>query len=449
METFVEIINSPSEIDNDKLINFKNQLEETLNSYEPISGLSPLQLGIAVAFNMKLSRNIEGSIYIRFDNEAVNTTLYIVNKPYLSDPQDTKDKIFRVKLDSILKSTGTLGIENSQINILLLYNQEKEAIQKYFLSKNNLEVTEPSINYLPRTPRYTLNRVVLNENLLTEIRKTISILKNRKIIYEDWGFNEIDPEPRAILNFYGPSGTGKTMTAHAISAEMNSKILALKYSEIESKYVGDAPKNLSRAFEIAQQESAILFFDEADSFLGKRITDVSSSSDQAVNSLRSQMLILLEDFEGIVIFATNLISNYDSAFESRIFKHLKFELPDTINRKKIILKTIPSKVPFENNLSLTDSEIDDLVVLSNGFSGREIKNAVLDALSTAISKNRKAVNFNDFYEAFLMLKEDKLDRNKNSTDSKNFIKISSEMKKEIEDKIQQEISSESTENASS
>ena len=68
----------------------------------------------------------------------------------------------------------------------------------------------------------------------------------------------------------------------------------------------------------------MLFFDEADSFLGKRIQNVSSSSDQAINSLRSQMLILLEDFEGVVVFATNLADNYDKAFESRICKHISF-----------------------------------------------------------------------------------------------------------------------------
>lgn len=71
-----------------------------------------------------------------------------------------------------------------------------------------------------------------------------------------------------------------------------------------------------------------MFFDEADSFLGKRIQNVNQSADQALNSLRSQMLILLEEHSGVVIFATNLVSNFDKAFQSRILKHIKFDLPN-------------------------------------------------------------------------------------------------------------------------
>ncbi|MGC8140941.1 AAA family ATPase, partial [Salmonella enterica] len=82
-----------------------------------------------------------------------------------------------------------------------------------------------------------------------------------------------------------------------------------------------APKNLQAAFDVAKNNDCVLFFDEADSFLGKRITNVVQGADQALNSLRSQMLILLEEFKGIVIFATNLVTNFDTAFESRILKH--------------------------------------------------------------------------------------------------------------------------------
>lgn len=79
-----------------------------------------------------------------------------------------------------------------------------------------------------------------------------------------------------------------------------------------------------------------MFFDEADSFLGKRIEDVSHSADQALNSLRSTMLIQLEIFEGVVIFASNLRENYDKAFKSRFLYEIEFDLPDLDCRKQII-----------------------------------------------------------------------------------------------------------------
>lgn len=202
------------------------------------------------------------------------------------------------------------------------------------------------------------------------------------------------------MNFYGPPGTGKTMCAHAIANALGKKLLALNYSEIESKYVGDAPKNLQRAFEIATKEDCVLFFDEADSFLGKRIQNVSQGADQALNSLRSQMLILLEEHAGVVIFATNLVSNFDSAFESRILKHIKFELPNEEARIAIIKKMIPAKLPMP--VPLTDEQFHELSKIIDGFSGREIKNAILDTLLAKATKDKEnsIFIFDDFKTSF-------------------------------------------------
>ena len=145
--------------------------------------------------------------------------------------------------------------------------------------------------------------------------------------------------------------------------------------------------------------SRVLFFDEADSFLGKRIQNVSNSSDQAINSLRSQMLILLENFEGVVIFATNLADNYDKAFESRILKHIHFDLPTLENREAIINITIPSKVPFSAEIN-KEELCKKLAEISDGFSGREIKNAVLESLTNAVQKATETLDESVFIEGF-------------------------------------------------
>ena len=112
--------------------------------------------------------------------------------------------------------------------------------------------------------------------------------------------------------------------------------------------------------------------------MGKRIENVTQGSDQALNSLRSQMLILLEEFSGVVMFATNLVTNFDPAFESRILKHIKFDLPNRDARAAILKKMIPSRLPVDNKF--TDEEYLMASDLIEGFSGREIKGAVLDML---------------------------------------------------------------------
>ena len=166
-----------------------------------------------------------------------------------------------------------------------------------------------------------------------------------------------------------------------------------------SKWVGETEQNIANAFAEAKNKKAMLIFDEADSFLGKRIENVTQGADQALNSLRSQMLILLKEFSGVVLFATNLVTNFDPAFESRILKHIRFELPNLEARAAIIKKMIPTKLPVLS--PFTDEEYLEGSKLIEGFSGREIKGAILDMLLSKAEKSKDSIIFSieDLYSA--------------------------------------------------
>lgn len=294
------------------------------------------------------------------------------------------------------------------LSIVLAFNFEKDVFMNNFMKNvsnaTKLEFDEtPKLNVSPIEPKYSLSQMVLCDSVKEELLKVIVLIKNLNKIYNEWGFSKIDASPRCVVNFFGPPGTGKTMAAHAVASELGQKILPLNYSDIESKFWGDAPKNLASAFKIAESEKCVLFFDEADSFLGKRIMNVSSSSDQAVNSLRSQMLILLENFTGTVIFATNLHKNYDKAFESRILKHIEFFLPDEKLRSQIILKMIPEDAPISNDVKNPEF-IGKLSEIIEGFSPREIKNTILDVLTTSLYSKRN-LDIQLFEEVFTKVKE--------------------------------------------
>jgi len=406
-------------------------IEKFVNSLEFIE-LEKLEVGII--FNKKFS-----NFNKEFENDKFE--IFEFNTPSSIDGKDYNQIRNLIKeLQKILLSQNQIKLEESEVNsisIMLLFNKGFEDIHIKGLKMDKKEEKKEEMNFIPTIPKYKLSQVIMPKELEKEIKKTLTILESRELIYDKWGFSEIEPAPKAILNFYGPPGTGKTMTAQAIADYLGVKIMALNYADIESKYVGDAPKNLVKAFEIAQKEKALLFFDEADSFLGKRISNVSSSSDQAVNSLRSQLLILLENFEGIVIFATNLIKNYDKAFESRIFKHLKFDLPDENHRKLIIEKSIPQKVPFENNQRLNEVQLTELAKITEGLSGRYIKNGILNALTNAVLEKREYVTYQDFKESCENLaktiKDIKEDSNHNS------VNLDPKKKKELEKKIAEKL----------
>ena len=203
-----------------------------------------------------------------------------------------------------------------------------------------------------------------------------------------------------FINLFGEPGTGKTMAAHAIANGLHKQMICVNYADIESKYVGETSKNLTKLFQDALTQDVIIFFDEADALLSKRVTNMSSSTDVSVNQTRSVLLTLLNDYTGMVIFATNFISNYDPAFMRRIQYHIKFDLPDEKLRNKLWRRYIPPEMP-------TDADISELADKYSGISGSDISNAVLKAALKAAKDNAALVKQKYFEDSISQIIESK------------------------------------------
>lgn len=261
-----------------------------------------------------------------------------------------------------------------------------------------------SYNYMAETPRYTFEQVVLPQKVLDQIERAIGVLQVEHKVFDEWGLRSIIPTASSALSFYGPPGTGKSMAAEAIAAKMGKRILSATYADIESKFHGEGPKMVKAIFMAAERDDAVLFLDESDSLLSKRLTNVSDGSAQAINSMRSQLLISLERFKGIVIFATNLVVNYDKAFLSRLI-NIEFTMPTAAEREKIWwqhLRTDMVQVPLAQDV--------DIPSLSEAyeFCGREIKSAVKSACIAAALDKRDEVTQADLIKACDITREETL-----------------------------------------
>lgn len=287
---------------------------------------------------------------------------------------------------------------------------------EYMTSSGN-EDELPS--YAAIHPKYDLDKVILDEITHNQILRSIALIKNQKLIFDEWGFSEIDPNTKTILCFYGAPGTGKTMCAHALAKELGKNIIIASYASIESKWVGEGPKNMRKVFEDASSQDAILFFDEADSFLSKRVNNAETGSDKHYNRMSNEMFQLLEDFDGIVIFATNLVTDFDKAFKSRILSFVEFTLPDDKTRKRLIQTMIPSKLPLTT--SLTDDDLEILASASEGFSGREIRKAFLTSLSEAALKSKATLSIDDLIIGFESIQSERKAIEETATRERNII----------------------------
>jgi AAA+ superfamily predicted ATPase len=251
----------------------------------------------------------------------------------------------------------------------------------------NEPVTPPQeLPHELRTPRITLEKdVVLAPETRRMFEEAIGAMRHHKTIYTDWGFGAVDPTGRnMILNFYGPPGTGKTLAAEALAGTLCRQYVHIGISELESKYVGETAKNITAAFKSAAAENALLFFDEADTLLGARLSSVTQGIDNEINAMRSTLLIELERFEGIVVFATNFAKNYDSAFVSRIRYHIEFKLPDVDGRKQLWDRMLVPGVPLQEERSII---LERAAVASDGLSGREIRTVLRTAFPRALVEN--------------------------------------------------------------
>ena len=247
--------------------------------------------------------------------------------------------------------------------------------------------------FIPEEPKWSLDEIILPDEVKNQILDVATYADNSHRVFELWGFKRTHKFSRRIgINLYGAPGTGKTMAAHAIARELGRKILIVNYADIESKFVGETPKNIRKAFEAAKNSNSILFFDEADAILSKRVTNMTQAVDVSVNQTRSVMLMLMNEFQDFIIFATNFIENFDAAFMRRISIHVKFTLPDEDCRKKLWKMYTPPEVP--NNL-----DFDELAKKFDGISGSDISNAMLNAAFKAARLKADELDKNLVFEA--------------------------------------------------
>lgn len=261
------------------------------------------------------------------------------------------------------------------------------------ISSRQSQTEKQLVNFMASKPKYQLSDLVLSGRNLDELQTVIKAKEYWNKVFVDWNLQSVMKQRKSLfINLYGEPGTGKTMAAHAIANALQKEMICVNYADIESKYVGETSKNLTNLFRTASEKDIIIFFDEADALLSKRVTNMSSSTDVSVNQTRSVLLTLLNDYEGMVIFATNFISNYDPAFMRRIQYHIRFDLPDEQLREKLWRMYIPQEMP-------TDLHISEISQKYDGISGSDISNAVLKAALKAAKNQETFVKQTNFEEA--------------------------------------------------
>jgi SpoVK/Ycf46/Vps4 family AAA+-type ATPase len=233
---------------------------------------------------------------------------------------------------------------------------------------------------------YAWDDLVLPQAHKNQLGEIIDYIRNHEAVYTEWGFSRKHFLGKGVnMLFSGPSGTGKTMAAGIISAELGLDCYKIDLSTVVSKYIGETEKNLNRIFAEAETSNAVLFFDEADALFGKR-TEVKDSHDRYANIEVNYLLQKMEEHEGVVILATNLSKNVDDAFLRRVHFSVVFPFPEKDERLLVWRRVFPEEAPVGEDIDW------DFLARRLKITGGNIKNIALGAAFLAKRENHPTID---------------------------------------------------------
>ena len=185
---------------------------------------------------------------------------------------------------------------------------------------------------------------------IKQLKDACMHIRYRHTVYNEWGFGKKAAYGRGLsILFSGPPGTGKTMAAQVVTNQLHMKLYKVQLSQIISKYIGETEKNLKKVFTEAKNANCVLFFDEMDALFGKR-SEVKDSHDRHANIETAYLLQQMEEYDGVVLMATNLLQNIDEAFMRRISFVVSFPFPDVATRALLWKKMFDANAPMSEDV---------------------------------------------------------------------------------------------------
>ncbi len=229
--------------------------------------------------------------------------------------------------------------------------------------------------------------LVLPESTMAQIKDLELWVNYGQQLLEEWEMSQkLKKGYRAL--FYGPPGTGKTLTASLLGKYTKREVFRVDLSMVVSKFIGETEKNLSNLFDRAEHKQWILFFDEADALFGKR-TNVKDAHDKYANQEVSYLLQRTENYNGLVILATNLKSNIDDAFSRRFQSHIYFAPPKYSERLILWKKAFPAKAQLAEDISL------ESLAKQYELKGAHIMNVVQYACLRVLARGETTIGLGD------------------------------------------------------
>jgi hypothetical protein len=215
--------------------------------------------------------------------------------------------------------------------------------------------------------------LILPPDTLGQLTELTVRARHRELVLGEWAMGGAAARGTGMTAlFAGDSGTGKTLSAEIVAADLGLDLYVIDLATVVDKYIGETEKNLDRIFDEADRVNGVLLFDEADALFGKR-SEVKDARDRYANVEIAYLLQRMERFDGLAILTTNLRANLDEAFLRRLDMIVDFPMPDDLDRLRLWERHLPPVLARADDV--------DLGFLARAFklSGGNIRNVCLAA----------------------------------------------------------------------
>jgi hypothetical protein len=240
------------------------------------------------------------------------------------------------------------------------------------------------------TPRRGSADLVLPPDLHRQVLEVGALFRAWPRAADEWGFGRLNAGGMKVL-FTGDPGTGKSLAAEVIAGELGLLLLRVELSQVVSKWVGETEKNLEAVFREAEQSRAVLLFDEAEALFGKR-GEVQRGADRYANLEVSYLLQRIEEYEGLVVLASNLKDQIDDAFQRRFHVVLHFPRPRLEERERLWSAAFPEAAPL-------DPDVDVHALTRLDLTGAGIMGAARLAALLALKAGSERIGMREVVQA--------------------------------------------------
>lgn len=309
--------------------------------------------------------------------------------------------------DEFMSIAEKIIAEEESKNNKVLASSLRKTIQEIGSSKNGQRPLIPLSLYAsaPSTPEY-LKKVDVVKNKRDIVLNFDNQILLSSFVDEYRAGEEIRRhglQVRSKILFCGPPGSGKTLCAEVLAAELSLPLYVVQIDRLISSYLGETASNIRKIFEFASVNSCILFFDEFDAVARDReLAGEHGEIRRVVNSL----LLFIEQFKakGLLIAATNLTADLDKAIWRRFDEVVWFDAPDRL----MIIKYLSSKL---KNIK-KNFEVENKANSFDGFSYAEIERVCIQSIKNMIVSRRGHLVDEDFERALLNEKRRRLMQSK-------------------------------------